>query len=524
MTEDKTLKILNRFKKSESRKDNFKELYREAQEYCAPHRETFDDQVEITPGQQKDGRGKVFDSTAIDAVQKFASNLQSSLVPPMQEWIDLKPGRRLKDNKNLAEALAKVQDVMFDAIHNSNFDIQVAESFQDLAIGTGALLVLKGDENKPLRFLSVPLDQLVLEEGPYGRPDAAYRRWRIEARNIEKTWPDAQLSKELKEKIKEKPDDKIRVIEAIVPEEVEITSASGKQKLDGYKYYVITEDPRHMIVERNMRTSPWVIFRWSTLSGETYGRGPALIALPDIKTINKTKELLLKSASISIFGMWTGVDDGTMNLNNIKFSPGTVIPVSSNEGSARGPTLAPLNPPGDPNLAQLIIENLRGQINNMLFADPLGPIDLPVKSATEMSLRQQELSKRIGAAYGRLQFELLQPLINRVLDILDDLGLIDLGDFRVDGNVIAIEHTSPLARAQKEEEAMQLVRFMETIAGFYGPEVLNVAAPIDRTAPELERLFGVKPGIVPSKDEFAKLGEAIAQAAASSQAQQGEIQ
>lgn len=261
------------------------------------------------------------------------------------------------------------------------------------------------------------------------------------------------------------------------------------------------------------------------MPGEIYGRGPVLFSLPDIKTLNKTKELLLKSASIAIFGMWTAVDDGTINLQNIKFSAGTVIPVAANEGSIQGPTLAPLKSPGDVNLAQIIISDLQNKINNMLFADPLGPIDLPVKSATEMSLRQQELSKRIGSAFGKLQYEMIQPLINRMLDILDELGLIDLGDFRVDGNVIAIQHESPLARAQGEEEAMALMRLMETVAGFYGPEVLNVAVPAERAIPMFAKKLNVPENVVATPAEFEQAKQAaiqMAQAqAAQAQQQQG---
>jgi hypothetical protein len=38
------------------------------------------------------------------------------------------------------------------------------------------------------------------------------------------------------------------------------------------------------------------------VAGEIYGRGPLLTALPDIKTLNKTLELLLKNASLAVAG------------------------------------------------------------------------------------------------------------------------------------------------------------------------------------------------------------------------------
>jgi hypothetical protein len=431
----------------------------------------------------------------------------------MREWIQLKAGPQLKGNAELEQNLEAITKILFAAIGNSNFDVQISEAFQDLGIGTGCILAFKGDAAMPFRFVNVPLSQIYLEEGPYGRTETAFRRWRIPVRNIEETWPNAKLSTEMKEKLKDNPDDLITIIEGTFPDKVNITRPDGSKIKEGYRYMVVEEGTKHLLTEREMKTSPWIVFRWSTLPGEIYGRGPVLVALPDIKTLNKTKELLLKSGSMAIFGMYTAVDDGTINLENIKFSPGAIIPVSQNEGSIQGPTLAPLRPSGDPNLGQIIIQDLKNTINNMMFADPLGPIDLPVKSATEISIRQQELAKRIGSAFGRLQFELIAPLINRLLDILDELGLIALGDFVVDGSVIAIEHVSPLAQAQGEEEVMSIMRYMEMIVGMYGPESLQAAVPLDRFVPEVAPRLNVPQAMVPTPEEFEQMKAAMMQMA-----------
>jgi len=286
-------------------------------------------------------------------------------------------------------------------------------------------------------------------------------------------------------------------------------------EVDGYEYVVFVDDEEinQPVVEREQRSSPWVVFRWSTIPGEIYGRGPLMFALPDIKTLNKTKELLLESASIAIFGMYTVEDDGIINLENIEFGAGAMIPVDSNGRQGRGPSLQPLQTPGDPNLAQIIIEDLRNSINEMLFASPLGAVDLPVKSATEVSLRQQELSKRIGSAFGKLQYELITPLVNRCLDILDELGLVDLGPFRVDGNLLALQHVSPLALAQEEEELISMFRLAETTAGLYGPEALTALMPPDRFVKLAREKLNLPVESIATDEEIEALKLAIAQQA-----------
>lgn len=506
--------IIKRFKKAQGVKTNWAETYEDALDYAAPGRNTFDEEF---PGQEKTNKGKVFDSTAISAMHKFASNIQSSLTPSMRSWIKLQPGATVDDTTEARETLAEITDTMFAHINNSNFDTQIAESYLDLSIGTGALLVQKGpSQSRPLQFTNVPLSQLFLEEGPHGRVDVAFRKHKVALRNIIDMWPDGSLNDELQERMERKPDDQINLIEATIPDKVQVFNRQidAMEEIDGYRYIVVAENQAHVIVEREQRSSPWVIFRWSALPGEMYGRGPVLQALPDIKTINKTKELLLKAASIGTFGMYTATDNDVMNVENIKFGPGVIIPVESNAGGVRGASLAPLTTSSDVNLAQIVINDLRQSINEMLFAEPLGPVDLPVKTATEVSLRQQELSKRIGSAFGRLQFELITPLINRVLDLLDEQGLIDIGPYRVDGNVIAIQHISPLALAQNEEEFSNMLRYAETLTNLFGPQIaLGLLNPDVFSRVAADKL-NVPQEVVPTEQQFEVLKQALSQQAA----------
>ena len=242
-----------------------------------------------------------------------------------------------------------------------------------------------------------------------------------------------------------------------------------------------------------------------------------LTALPAIKTLNEQVKILLQAASIATKGMFTVADDGIVNLDNIKLGGGALIPVTSNGSQVQGPTLAPLATPGNPNLTQLIIESQQSQIKRMLFGDPLGDVNLPVKTATEVSLRQQDLAKRIGSAFGKLQYEFISPLIDRLLGILDDLGLIDLGEFTVDGTVLAIKHISPLAQAQDEEDILKGMRYLETVAGMYGPQVaMGVIDPFT-FAKWLAGELNLPQELRPSEQQEQTIKQALTQQAAAGQ-------
>jgi len=191
---------LKRFEATKKRRINWEETYRDALEFTAQRRDTFDDKE---TGEKQ--YTQVFDSTAISAITKFASNLQSGLVPPFKKWIKLTPGANIpEENKSEAEkTLEAITNTMFKYIHTSNFDTQVSESFIDLAMGTGALLVNEGDDSQPLHFIAVPLSELYLEDGKFGQIQTVFRLFKMSVRNIKAQWPKANLPDDLSQLGKE---------------------------------------------------------------------------------------------------------------------------------------------------------------------------------------------------------------------------------------------------------------------------------------------------------------------------------
>ena len=512
-------KDIARFKRAVDRKSVYRTTCQEVMAFACPQRDTFYDRAE---GEKRDNADFVFDSTALAALNKFASNIQSSMVPPMKRWIRLEPGFDVPEanRKAVAEKLQQTCDMMFAMLQISNFDTAVAESFHDLAIGTGSIMVKRGTKANPFRFVSVPISQGYFEEAGDGRIGAKFREWDIPGGSINDVWSDAKIPSDLKQKIDVDPTKKIKVIEMILPTKV---TFEGK-KIDGFEYKVAVEGCADYLVYDKVRSDPWIVYRWSVVAGEVYGRGPLMTAIADIKTLNKTKELTLKAASMQIAGAWTVVDDGVVNVNTMQISPGAKIAVAHNEGSSFGASISRLDQAGDVNLSQLIINDLRNAINEIMFADPLGPIDLPVKSATEMSLRHQELSKRIGSSYGRLQYEFVIPLVNRLLHIMEELQLVNLSGFRVDGGAISVRAVSPLAMAQDEEDLMSMLRFMEHITGTFGPEAGMLLTKPDVYIKLLAKKLAVDQSIVPSDEEFAALKQRLAQISQAAMQGQGKGQ
>lgn len=458
-----------RFKEAEKRKlVNWDTLYRETMELFCPNRENFYNQI----SGQKKGR-QVYSSSPYIALDKASNNLHASLTPHMKKWVHLKAGRNIQpENKEAAaKQLQEITATLFDHIFASNFDLAASEFYKDIIIGTGAMLV-NGTDKNPLIFTAVPLNELYISTGSLGIVDKVFRKYKVKYGDIKDTWDDAKISKDLQQLIDDSPDKEVEVIEGTIPKRVKLYNAELDKDVeqDGYGYYVCLSKGEDFIVERDMPVSPWIVSRWSVLSGEEWGRGPAVISLNDAKTLNQFIKLHMQSMEITTHPMYTIVDDGVINISNIRIGPGAMIPVSANDG-VFGPSIAPLRSGGNLQASQIEVQRLENSINDQMYTEAIGSVTLPVKTATEISIRQEELSKRIGSAYGRLQYEFIQPLINACLYQLDRLSIINMNDFRVDGQNISIDAVSPLAMGQAQEEINNVVKYVEFALGSFGPQL-----------------------------------------------------
>jgi hypothetical protein len=316
-----------------------------------------------------------------------------------------------------------------------------------------------------------------MEEGPAGRLDATFRRNEYTGPQLLARFPAALRTESLQPRSGEdETDSRVAVIEAVVPER------------SGYTYVALAEadvtgGSRHeVLAQGRFSSSPFINFRWLKAPGEVYGRSPVMKALPDIKTANKVVELVLKNASIAVTGIWQADDDGVINPATIKLVPGTIIPKAV--GSAG---LTPLETPGRFDVSQLVLDQLRDRIRKALFVDQLGQVNGPRMTATEVLERAAEMARILGATYGRLQSELLSPLVTRARSILARRG--EIPDLPLDNRVVALEYKSPQARYQAQQDVQNTLVWLDSVRAL-GPEAL---AAVDQAAAArwLGRTLGV---------------------------------
>jgi hypothetical protein len=497
---------IEKYRAAKAFREQWVSLFEECYEYALPQRESF---YYEEHGQRRDE--KIFDETAVVGTQEFASRLQSGIVPNYARWADFVSGSEVdpQEREAVDNELDEVTEYVFEILQNSNFSQEVHESFMDLAVGTGILCVEEGDSLNPVNFSAIPLPHVVLDTGPDDRIDHVYReRKKVKFDHIPLMYPKSVLDPKVTSQMGSNRE--TTVLEVVCRD-------YSKKNQEAYLHYAIcmtTETILHYKEMSGVGSNPFICFRWSKCAGEIYGRGPLINALSSIKTTNLTIQLILENAQMSISGIYQMEDDGVINPDTINLVPGTIIPKAM--GSAG---LQPIQAAGRFDVAQLVLSDMRLNIKRALYNDMLGNPDRTPATATEIAERQADLSRRMGASFGRLQAELVQPVLQRVVYILKKQGRIEIPT--VNGREIKVRAVSPLAQAQANQDISVVARYLELIGNGFGPEMLQLLIDGEQTAIYLARKFGVPESLIRDEEQRRQIAEAAQQMAQQQMAQQG---
>ena len=473
-----------RYRQAIDRRQPWESVWRDCYANALPQRDG--SLTERSPGEVR--TATLYDGTAPDAVEHLAASLLAELTPPWSRWFTLVPGRDAAagddpEADDIARALDDAAERLHTHFERSNLAVEMHQAYLDLVTaGTASLLFEEAPigEASAFRFTAVPLGDVAFEEGDDGRLDTTFRRSRLTQAQFNRRFP-ASTAGRTDIAVGNGAESRVTVIEAFTP------------AADAWHYSAFTTsadgglDTAQTVAEGRFRRSPFINFRWLKAPGEIYGRSPVMKALPDIKTANKVVELVLKNASIAVTGIWQADDDGVLNPATVELTPGTIIPKAVGSSG-----LTPLETPGRFDVSEIVLESLRGRIRNALLSDDLGPADRPGMTATEVVERAAAAGRRLGATFGRLQAELLTPLVERAMAILVRRG--EVPPEALDRSLVELQWRAPLARAQSRGEARDVMLWLEALAQL-GPEALAEVDPA-AAARWFAEQFGVPSALV----------------------------
>ena len=285
---------------------------------------------------------------------------------------------------------------------------------------------------------------------------------------------------------------------------------------DRYVYAVITENEEVLYVARDA-SWPWIYFRMMVLPGENRGRGPSLEAAPTAATINKAIQDEMVAAAFQANPMYMAASDSAFNPDTFVARPGCIIPVQMIMGEwpiTRFPEA------GNPSFTTMVANELRQQINEMLFTEPLGPINGPQQTATESTIRYRENLETFAAMVPRLQSEFFVRVIKRCMFLLRKLvpqmfegvnaeilnKIVD-----IDGNIIGLKFETPLMTARGEIKRDKLLGYMNAASMLIGPEAAQASLNAIDIPEYLRESYGLEAKLFKTPAQLEELLNAAAE-------------
>jgi len=477
--------------------------------------------VDATPGRQR--LQPIYDGTFRVSSGLLSGAMHSLLIPLGARWFELQfENPALNDIKPAVEWLDAAEKRMYAALGapEANFHAQMAETFTDIVnFGTGSIFI-DDVPSKGVQFSARPLQELYLAQDPTGRIDTIVRIFKLTARQAVSLWGDKVRS--AKRTLEGKnTEDKAEYIHIILPNDDHVI---GNLDNSGKKWasFFLSEADRAIVDEGGYNELPMPTPRWKVEPGEVYGRGPGGDGICDAKMLNEMVKVTLSAAQMAVFPPYI-VDSQAVLPGDLSFIPKSVISVDSNMSSMK-PAIQSLPFHGNLSITEAMIASTRKSVQEAFLHQLVEMIRDPRMTATQVLELSAQMMRHQGPILGRMQTELLEPIVERVYAIESRAGRLPEEPPEIAGQPLRINYVSPVARAQQTSDARAIIDFATHVSNLaqVEPEVLDIV-DFDRGARELADALGVPSVMMRDARQVAVRREARARMAEEEKEQQDAI-
>ncbi len=497
-----TTLLRKRFQQCESERSGIEGAFTAIERYIMPFSGKFDaphDSEYEVDWRKRD----LLDSTAVIANQNLAANIHAGITSPVFQWFDF---RFFNEELNKHQAsitwLSECSRRVFYTLQQSNFNLEVNNVYLDLTgFGTGVLIEeVEEDEAGDLKsivFHGVPMAEAFFEDDHNGQIQYFYRHLKWTPVQIMSKFGD-DTPAEIKKKAIEgtSVDDRISIIFAIFPRDG-IKVQPGVKMLDklkrpyGSKYFLL-KDGTEMGEEEGYYEMPAFVPRWRRTTGSKWGHSPGMICLSDVLTLNALVELTLKAAEKVVDPPILTTRRGVFGDIDLDASGVTVVSGMESlkvfESGARF------------DVSALQKADLQESIRQTFFMDQLQLKESPAMTATEVQVRYELMQRLMGPTLNQLQYDFLDPLVQRTFRILFRYNKLPEPPVEVKDADMQVEYLGPMSRAQKADQVASVERWLGTLAQFAEayPQLMDIP-DVDEAGRFLGNAGGVPPELVRGK-------------------------
>ena len=397
------------------------------------------------------------------AASSLASNLQSILVNPSSQWFSLNLVEIEKEDEDAIGWSQKITESINEVLNcrATNFYTQIHEFFLTLVTYGTAVFYIEEDPKLPFFsfFRNIPLEECFFEENRFRFVDTIYRNFKISLKIASEIWSD---NVKLRAKAIKFPNEKLDILHVVQPKK--------DNSIKSFESLYISLEDKELLSESLYNYFPFLVTRWVQHSDSPYGYAPAHHVMSEIILLNKYRTFAIKA-------------------KQKEDEPALLVP-------RHGYRLPLINTPGhvnfyDNSIADKIhrltsIENPRPTleeqekceiaIRTSFYMDVFRlPKINKEMTASEVNVRSEEQMRMMSPIVGRIETELLDPLIRNIFNILMKYKRINLENTK--NLSIETHYISPLSRVQRLEST----RSMEHVLAFLlnsgiakiSPEVLD---------------------------------------------------
>ena len=504
----KTSTLLNRFTTLRNQRRVWEAHWQEIGDYIVPRKA--DITRKRTAGDKR--TEKIYDGTAIHAAELLTASLHGMLTSASMPWFSLRFTDPMLATDDVAkEWLEGAEETMYNAFARSNFQEQIHELYADLVTFGTAVMMISSDEDTQLRFSTRHIAECYLSEDEHGRVDTVVRKYQIPGRDARTLWGD-DVGPRLLQRIEKDPYEMVDLLNFVQPRDERDTGLPDNLNMPWMSCYIDPED-KWLIAESGFDEFPFVCPRFLKASFEQgYGRSPSMTALPDIKMLQEMSKTTIKSAQKQVDPPLLVPDDGF--VLPVRVTPGGLNFYRSGTRDRIEPLMTGANTP----LGLKIEDQRREAIRQAFYVDQLMLRESPNMTATEVIARNEEKMRLLGPVLGRLQAEMLQPLITRCFNLLAKQRVFAPAPEYLQTGNIDIEYVSPLAKAQRQGELNSTLRMFEILNPLMqiDPSVFDYL-DMDGLVQFVTRTVGVPASVLRADGEVRRMREERAKAQAQQQ-------
>jgi hypothetical protein len=448
--------LIDRFETLKSETTNWREQWQDCADYGMPGNSQIT--TRRAPGEEQQDS---FQTIGENSIIELAAGLYSYMFPTDSKAFILSiDDEELEEVDDIKQALNKVTKDIHKLLIQTNFRHNFFETLKSLCgFGSSCFYEEQGKKDV-LNFINFHISTVYIDIDDEGNVDTIFREFEFTPRQAVMKFGKDNISKKIQEAYgdQKRSNEKFKFFHACFPN----PNADGKNfdslTMDYMSYYVCIDDK--LIIKQDgydyggFPEFPYQFTRFDKDEFEKYGRSPMMKMLPDIKMVAQMRYDRIKG--------WDKMVDPPAVLPN----DGSIWPLSTAPGSVMYKM-----PGGDDPFWWEFKGNLVG-IN-----DAIDRTTQEIKEgATEFIGRLEQKLRKLTPIIGRLQSEMFNPMIKRIVGILGRAGKIPaileevsykieylgkialvLKSLETQGFVITMEQMMPIIEKQGAERDIERI-------------------------------------------------------------------